>query len=106
MMSSGGPTEKAIARRTSEFTFEDGEQPAQETIQISGLEATVVDLRGSWSGPSHSPIKARPGYRMMLVIVPFSKESAFYINLTGPRATIAAHEDEFREFLKSAKISR
>jgi hypothetical protein len=106
LMSSGGAVEETLARRTSEFKFEPGEAPAKETLHVGGIESMLVDFRGEWKGPSFRPIEPRAGYRMLLVVVPFTERSAFYAKLTGPRATIAAHEDEFRDFLKSAKIAR
>lgn len=106
LMSSGGSAEETLARRTGEFKFEPGEGPSKETLEVGGIESTLVDFRGEWKGPSFRPIEPRPGYRMLLVIVPFSERSAFYAKLTGPRATIAAHEADFREFLKSARLNR
>ncbi|MBI3862937.1 MAG: hypothetical protein HY290_13685 [Planctomycetia bacterium] len=112
LMSSLGNREEMISRRTAEFKFEPGETPTQETLSIGGIDATIVDLRGEWKGPdfrapsSRGEGYPRPGYRMLYVVVPFGENSSFFAKLTGPRATIAAHEDEFREFLKSAKISR
>jgi len=106
LMSSGGAVEETLARRTSEFKFEPGEAPAKETLQVGSIESLLVDFRGEWKGPSFRPIEPRAGYRMLLVVVPFTERSAFYAKLTGPRATIAAHEDEFRDFLKSARIAR
>jgi len=106
LMSSGGAVEETLARRTSEFKFEPGEAPAKETLEIGGIESLLVDFRGEWKGPSFRPIEPRAGYRMLFVVVPFTERSAFYAKLTGPRATIAAHEEEFRAFLKSAKINR
>ncbi len=107
MMSSLGDRDEVIATRTAEFKAEPGESPSRETLSIAGLEATLVDLRGEWKGPVFRPISPpREGYRMLFVVIPFGERSSFYAKLTGPRATVAAHEDAFREFLKSAKISR
>lgn len=106
LMSSGGSSEETLARRTAEFKFEPGEGPSKEVLEVGGIESTLVDFRGEWKGPSFRPIEPREGYRMLLVIVPFTERSAFYAKLTGPRATIAAHEADFREFLKSAKLNR
>ena len=106
LMSSGGQVSEAKANRTSEFKFDSGEAPTEEKLEISGIESTLLDLRGEWKGPSFRRIEPRADYRMLLVIVPFSERAAFYAKLTGPRATVAAHEDEFREFLKTAKIKR
>lgn len=106
LMSSGGLVAETIAIRTSEFKFNEGGGPAEEKLEISGIESTLLDLQGEWKGPSFRPIEPRADYRMLLLIVPFSERAAFYAKLTGPRATVAAHEDEFREFLKTAKIKR
>ena len=106
LMSSGGQVADVIATRKSEFKFDEGEPPAEEKLEISGIESTLFDLRGEWKGPSFRPIEPRADCRMLLVIVPFSERAAFYAKLTGPRATVAAHENEFRDFLKTAKIKR
>jgi hypothetical protein len=106
LMSSGGHVSETMANRKSEFKFEEGEGPAEEKIQVSGIESTLLDLRGEWKGPAFRKIDPRSDYRMLLVIVPFTERSAFYAKLTGPRATVAAHEDAFHDFLKSAKITR
>jgi hypothetical protein len=107
LMSSLGDRDEMIGKRTSEFKSESGEPPARETMMIGGIEATIVDLRGEWRGPEFKDTKlSREGYRMLYVVVPVSPNSSFYAKLTGPRATIAAHEAAFREFLKSATISR
>ncbi|HLJ11825.1 MAG TPA: hypothetical protein VKU82_11585 [Planctomycetaceae bacterium] len=106
LMSAGGTLDEAIAIRTAEFKFAPGDVPGRETISIGGLEATLVDLRGEWTGISIRQSPPRPDYRMLLAILPFSKQSAFYAKLTGPRATVAAHETAFREFLRTAQITR
>jgi hypothetical protein len=107
LMSALGDRQEMIGKRISEFKFDPGESTSQEIMTIGGVEATIVDLRGTWSGPDFRPIKPpREGYRMLYVVVPFGEQSSFFAKLTGPRSTIAAHEDVFREFLKSAKITR
>ncbi len=107
LMSSGGLVSETMANRKSEFKYGDGEEPIEEKLEVSGIDSTLLDLRGEWRGPSFRPLSApRTDYRMLLLIVHFSESSAFYAKLTGPRATVAAHEDEFREFIKSAKIKR
>lgn len=106
LMSSGGQVSETMANRKGEFKFDESEPPVEEKMEVSGIESTLLDLRGEWKGPTFKPIDPRADYRMLLVIVPFSERAAFYVKLTGPRATIAAHEDEFREFMKSAKIKR
>ncbi|MSR58012.1 MAG: hypothetical protein EXS05_10090 [Planctomycetaceae bacterium] len=106
LMSSGGDPEEAIATRSAEFNREPGVQPQIEKIKVGEIEATWVDLRGEWKGPSFRPVEPRSDYRMLLVIVPFTSRSAFYAKLTGPQATVAAREQEFRKFIQSAQITR
>jgi hypothetical protein len=106
LMSSGGDPQEVIATRTAEFKIEPGEPVGNEKIRIAEFEASLVDLRGEWKGQSFQPIQPRPDYRMLLFVLPFSERSGFYAKLTGPRTTISAHEEEFREFLRSVKITR
>jgi len=106
LMSSGGLPQDTIATRTSEFTMEPGEAATTEKIPMGGFEALLVDLRGEWKGSAFQPMPPRADYRMLLFVIPFSERSGFYAKLTGPRTTIAAHEEAFREFLRSAKITR
>jgi hypothetical protein len=105
LMSAGGDPQEIIAIRTAEFRQEPGEPATTETMKIGDFDARLVDLRGEWK-ESVRPSAPRADYRMLLAIIPFSERSAFYAKLTGPRSTIAAHETEFREFLRSAKITR
>ncbi len=106
LMASGGKPEDVIAIRTGEFKSEPDEPPTTEKLQIGEFEASLVDLRGEWKGTSFRPMPPRADYRMLLVVIPYTERSAFYAKLTGPRATIAAHEKAFREFLGTAKITR
>ena len=105
LMSSGGDREEVIATRIGEFKQDPGTAPGRETITIGTHEAILVDIRGEWRGSNFRPLSPpRADYRMVLLIIPFTERSSFYAKLTGPRETIAAHEDEFREFVRSARI--
>jgi len=105
LMSASGDPEQTIATRKAEFDPEPGETPEQKRLQVAGVEATLVDLRGVWRGMSERKMAPRPGYRMLLVIVPLA-HSTFYVKLTGPRATLAARDDEFQTFLRSLRTMR
>ncbi len=106
LMSSGGLPQETIATRTGEFNMEPGERATTEKLSVGGFEASLVDLRGEWKGSAFQPMPPRADYRMLLFVIPWSERSGFYAKLTGPRTTIAAHEEAFREFLRSAKITR
>ena len=105
LMSSGGDPQEIIAIRTAEFRQQPDEPATTEKMKIGDYEARLIDLRGEWK-ESVRPSAPRADYRMLLFIIPFSERSAFYAKLTGPRSTVAAHEAEFREFLRTAKITR
>lgn len=103
LMASGGDPQETIANRRGEFNLEPGESPQQDELEVAGVKATLVDLRGEWKGMSFRPIPPRAGYRMLLVIVPLPKQAPLYIKLTAPRSTLAAREAEFLAFLRSAR---
>lgn len=107
MMSSMGDPQDVISNRTAEFVREPGSGLKIDKLPIDKIEATWVDLQGEWKGTAFSLRKSepRPDYRMLLVIIPFTERSAFYVKLTGPRETVNAREDEFRAFVQSAEIT-
>jgi hypothetical protein len=105
LMSASGNPQQVIDIRTAEFRQEPAEPAIAETLRVGDIEAQLIDLRGEWRDSIRAS-QPRADYRMLLLIVPFSKGSAFYAKLTGPRSTIAAHEAEFREFVRTAKITR
>jgi hypothetical protein len=105
LMFSGGNPDEVISNRTAEFVHDPDHSPRIESVMIGDTEARWVDLQGEWKGPSFRPIEPRPEYRMLLVIIPFTAHSSFYVKLTGPQNTIAAHEESFREFVESARLT-
>ncbi|HTI50482.1 MAG TPA: hypothetical protein VL475_06005, partial [Planctomycetaceae bacterium] len=105
LMSSGGDPREVMANRTAEFVQEPDHRPAVETMRIADVDATWLDVRGQWKGPTFRPVDPRDDYRMILVIIPFTPHSAFYVKLTGPRETIAAREHEFLQFVQSARLT-
>lgn len=105
LMSASGDPQETIDRRSAEFRRETGDHPIEETVNAGDVEVRLIDLRGEWKD-SNRPSEPRPDFRMLLAIVPLSRGSAFYAKLLGPRATVAAHESEFRKFVRSVKITR
>jgi hypothetical protein len=105
LMSSGGDPQEIIANRAAEFVQNADDRPTVETMRIADVDATWLDVRGQWKGPTFRPIDPRDDYRMILVIIPFTAHSAFYVKLTGPRELIAAREFEFLQFVQSARFT-
>lgn len=103
LMSAQSGLEENTARWKSEFIA--GEDPKIEKISVDGAEATLVDLRGEWKGTSFRPIDPpRPEHRLISVYIPFRGSQAYYVKVTGPKATIAAHEAALRAFVKSGRF--
>jgi len=106
IMAAGGDTDSNIDRWKSEFLGQT--EIKTETLEVGTLEVTWVDIRGEWRGPSSAQGKSqpRPDYRMIAVIVPFSEMSSYFYKLTGPRETLATHEEAFKSFVKSTRVKR
>jgi hypothetical protein len=112
LMGSGGDRDHVIATRTGEFNQTADAPMQKESTTIDGVETIWVDVRGEWKGTQHDRTGAqqrmepRPNYRMLLVIFAMSENYSYYAKLTEPQSTIAAHEEEFRKFIHSAKMER
>lgn len=106
LMAAGGDNDANIARWTGEFNQQPGQGPKIDTMKVSGVEATTVDIRGEWKGSSFAPMPPRADYRMLSVIMPFTERNSFYVKFTGPRETVAKHEEAYRDFVKSARIQK
>lgn len=106
IMAAGGDTDANIDRWKSEFLGQT--EIKTETLEVGTLEVTWVDIRGEWRGSASSQVKSgpRPDYRMLAVIIPFSEMSSYFYKLTGPRETLAAHEEAFKSFVKSTRVKR
>lgn len=110
LMAAGGGLDASISRWSSEFTQEPGLGPKTETLTLGANEVQWIDIRGIYNGPANrapgSPaIEPRPDYRMVAVVVPLTETHAFYIKLTGPKATVTARLDELKDFVRSAKVT-
>jgi len=94
---SGGGIEANLDRWRGQVTQSRAE--VSETITVAGIDATLIDLEGRFSGGFGKP--PQDDARMLGAIVPLS-DQGYFIKLTGPADQIAAVEDDFRVFLKSA----
>jgi hypothetical protein len=102
-MPAGGGLDDNIQRWEKEFTGGTLRDTKKETSTVAGKTVTWVDLRGEWTGSAMRPVPPRKDYRMLAVVIPLSEGQSYFIKLTGPRETVAAHEEEFRSFVNSAR---
>ena len=97
----GGSVEANIDRWKDQFSG--APDPAsQETWEVGGVSVTVVDFSGTYDdqpGP-FAPATPKPGYRMLAAIVPLDG-NLFFLKGYGPRKTIEAHAEAFRELVYS-----
>jgi hypothetical protein len=105
LSSVGGGIAANLQRWRGQFQLPPGEQPVQKTIRVDGVEATWLDLRGTFdTGPALQGTAAS-GMRMIGVAIPRSPRD-FYLKLTGPREQLLKAEPEFEAFLKSARFKQ
>ncbi|NKB68293.1 MAG: hypothetical protein GKR89_14620 [Candidatus Latescibacteria bacterium] len=101
-----GSVEANVERWFGQFTRPGGaaESPRRWQQQVDGMEATLVDIRGTYSpgmgrGTDAAPA---PDYRMLGAIVSTGRTS-FYFKLVGPRDTVALWVPIFKEFIGGIK---
>jgi len=102
----GGSVADNIERWKGQFggTLRDSKQ---ETLSVSGLSVTLVDLAGDFNdqrGP-YAPAVKRAEHRMIAAIIPVGGELHF-VKAVGPCRTIDAHVEEIRAFIQTAKTNQ
>ena len=104
----GGSAEANIARWQSQFTTGDGgvADPSVETMTVSGMPVTVVELRGDYArgvgmGPAASP---EPDQILLATIVETPRGNV-YIQLYGPAQAVAAQRKAYLHFIRNLKPS-
>ena len=103
LMASGGSMDDNLKRWEGEFEEGTLRDSKDESLMLAGKKATWIERSGVWHGTRFSPAAPRKNYRLVVVVLPLSDDRSFFIKLTGPQETIAAHEAEFRAFVNSAK---
>lgn len=107
MMAASGGTEANISRWKGQFTG--GGEPVVEKSQVAGAEVVFVQLEGSFKesmgGGPFAPGKTvvREDYGMLGGIIEMKDGRAYFIKLTGPKATVEASVEPFKEMLKGLK---
>jgi hypothetical protein len=101
----GGGIEANIDRWKTQFRGGPGDEPVIETITVDGVDATWADLRGTFHAGMAAAAEPRTDWRMLGVGIPLAPRE-FYLKLTGPRDAVAAVAEDFRTFVKSARITR
>jgi hypothetical protein len=99
---SGGGIDENITRWIGQFdTTPDGSRT--ETIEVDGVDARWVDLRGTFNGNASGQPGPHPKWRMLGVGIPV-RERAFFLKLNGPEEAVTRIRDEFREFVMGGRL--
>lgn len=102
----GGSADANIARWTSQFSSSDGKpvQPAVERFTVGGMPVTVAELTGTYArsmgmGGQGEP---KPDQTLLAAVVETAAGNLF-VQLHGPRATVAANKQVFLRTLRDLK---
>jgi hypothetical protein len=106
---SGGTVDANIERWLGQMQQPDG-KPSSAVAQrqkrtVSGLAVTLVDVAGTYIAEMTPGAKERhnsPNFRLRAAVIE-TANGPYFIKLTGPATTIAAHDKAFEQFLSSVK---
>jgi hypothetical protein len=107
----GGGVQANIDRWRSQFATSEGkpipdEAFIQEKLEGGGMKVTFVDIAGRYSGAAMMGGTAdKEGQRLLGAIVE-TPDGPWYFKATGPAATMAAHRDDFRKFIQTARHAK
>lgn len=104
LTSMGGGVRANLDRWIDQVQPAPGESPTETTLEIDGVEATWIDIRGTFQGRIGSGVQSHANWGILGVAIPMQPRD-FYLKLVGPRAALAEVSDDFRAFAKSARIA-
>ncbi|MCP4785598.1 MAG: hypothetical protein GY903_29585 [Fuerstiella sp.] len=96
---SGGSLSDNLDRWRGQVAQSRGE--ITETLPVAGVDATLIDLEGRFSAGFGR--EAQDGWRMLGIIAPLP-DQGYFMKLTGPVEQVAAVEDDFLTFARSAQL--
>lgn len=106
----GGSSMANLERWQGQMTGPHGEPGAQvaktDSMKLdNGIIVITTDITGTLlaSTMGTGPTSDQGNYRMIASVLE-TPGGNFFTKLTGPKATVAAHEKKYREFIKSAKL--
>jgi hypothetical protein len=102
----GGSAEANIARWQSQFSAPGGKPvtPSVQRFQVAGMPATTVELSGTYtrSVGMGAPGTPTPDQTLLAAVLETPKGNLF-LQLHGPRATVAAHRAAFLTMVRGIK---
>lgn len=98
----GGGVQANIDRWIGQFQLAEGDEPKIETIEVAGVSATWVDIRGTYSSGFGAAASTNENQRMLGAALPLPTGDV-YLKLTGPRDVVANIAEDVRKFVVSAR---
>lgn len=106
---SGGTVAANIERWLGQMQQPDG-KPSSSVAQrqkrsLNGLAVTLVDVSGTYVAemtPGAADRHNSPNFRLRAAVVE-TPNGPYFLKLTGPAKTVAAHDKAFEQFLSSVK---
>ena len=106
---SGGTVDANIERWLGQMQQPDGRQSSalaqREKRTVNGLAVTLVDVSGTYVAEVTPGAAARhnsPNFRLRAAVIE-TANGPYFVKLTGPAKTIAAHDKAFEQFLSTVK---
>ena len=105
MSSTGGGIEANLERWRGQFTVGPNDPPPEQTtIPVDGAEAVVLELTGEFHD-QFGGAGTRSDWGLLGAAIPTGPAHLF-LKLTGPRETVAAHREAFRQMVAAARLDR
>lgn len=108
----GGSVEDNLKRWYGQWNQPDGKNSADvaqtKKTQVSGLDATLVDLSGTYTAetrPGSGQRVNKEGYRMLAAIVE-APGGRHFVKCVGPAETVAKWHDSYRAFLDAIQTDQ
>lgn len=110
----GGGIEDNIRRWAGQFTADadttgtEGAQVAR--MEINNLRLALVKMQGTYDPGSMGPMGPanagpRPGYALFGLVVAGGPEGSVFIKVTGPKQTLAEHNEALEAMAQSVRVS-
>jgi hypothetical protein len=102
----GGSVEDNLKRWKSQFTPPAGKSADEaakvETLKVSGVTATYLDIQGTYTAPPFEKMPPKKDYRMLAVFWD-SKTGPYFFRVVGPARTVEHYKKGFEEWVKGFK---
>jgi len=103
LTSMGGGIESNLDRWVKQVRREPNDEPTWSTVDIAGVEAKKVDVRGRYASGVGTDKGTRQETRLIGIAVPLPLRD-FFIKLVGSREAMVEFDDQLKSFLKTAQV--